>query len=86
MWNNNNNKVWMIKQREQFIHCEIMATSTSDKFLATFVYGANGYIERRSIWKDIIRISGNLENSPWVIIGDFNALRKKNEKIGRTSQ
>ena len=86
LWNGSSIRLRMLEQSEQFIHCEIETVASGNKFMATFVYGDNGYIERRRLWEDIIRIYNNMGNTPWVIMGDFNAIRKREEKSGSSRQ
>jgi hypothetical protein len=48
-------------------------------FRATFVYGVNDYLGRHHLWCDLQNLQAR---SPWVILGDFNAIRSPSEKVG----
>ncbi|KAF6154169.1 hypothetical protein GIB67_016421, partial [Kingdonia uniflora] len=46
----------------------------------TFVYAKYEVIDRRSLWDDLISLS-NGSSEPWLIAGDFNAIRCNSRKI-----
>lgn len=46
------------------------------------MYGHNRYMERRELWKDINHYKMASEGTPLVVIGDFNAIKSKEEKLG----
>lgn len=50
----------------------------SFRFFASFVY-CNCYIDRQKLWHDIQQ---HHCTSPWVVLGDFNAIRFSCEKVG----
>lgn len=67
------------RQSSQSIHCSIQPVSGGTKFMATFVYGSNLFMERKDLWNDLTVCN---TSEPWVILGDFNALRYITDKIG----
>lgn len=71
--------VTVLDQSNQFIHCEVHALQGDHIFLATFVYGSNSYIERHTLWQSIQSFKSI---TPWVVLGDFNAIRTPHEKAG----
>ncbi|KAF8011055.1 hypothetical protein BT93_J1616 [Corymbia citriodora subsp. variegata] len=36
----------------------------------------------RPLWSDIIRLNSNLLNDPWLVAGDFNAIRDSSNRLG----
>lgn len=47
------------------------------------MYGANDHVDRHSLWSNLLNIKSN---SPWITLGDFNAIRSPKEKSrGSTS-
>lgn len=48
------------------------------------VYGLNDYASRRILWADLLATSGD-SSTPWIIMGDFNAVRRMSESIGGSS-
>ncbi|XP_020259351.1 uncharacterized protein LOC109835749 [Asparagus officinalis] len=46
------------------------------------IYGENSEQIRSSLWTDIRNISAQLNNLPWLLVGDFNVCRFTSEKIG----
>lgn len=47
------------------------------KFTATFIYGFNTIIARRSLWADL---RGWQPNGSWLILGDFNSVLSQGDK------
>lgn len=43
------------------------------------MYGSNNYIERQELWSHIHQMQSS---SPWVVMGDFNAIKTPSEKVG----
>lgn len=69
----------VLAQSNQAIHCQIQSVSGGVHFLATFVYGSNIYFEREILQHDLSIWNSS---SPWVILGDFNALCYPSDKVG----
>lgn len=72
----------VLDQSSQYIHWEVHSIQTGIVFLSTFVYGANDYVERQYLWSSLLNLKST---SPWVTIGDFNAIRSHREKSGGSS-
>lgn len=51
-------------------------------FIITFVYGLNTSVERRSLWEDLVKISGLIGDVPWTVCGDFNVFLHLEEATG----
>lgn len=73
----------VLDQSNQFIHCEMQTIADNNLFLATFVYGSNNYLERHDLWRNLQHFKNP---TPWVVLGDFNAIRYPNEKFGGLKQ
>lgn len=71
--------VQVLDQSDQFIHCEVHSKCGGPPFLATFVYGASSFLNRQALWSSLHRLSSPL---PWIVMGDFNAIRFTSEKVG----
>jgi exonuclease III len=72
-------KVFVLAQTSQAIHCGIHSVTGDINFTATFVYGSNDYHERDALWQFLSTWNNP---GPWVILGDFNALRYPSDKVG----
>lgn len=68
-----------MSKSSQYIHCEVHVLQTGLLFYTTFVYGSNDLIERQELWNSLLNFK---TNSPWVSLGDFNAIRSPKEKNG----
>lgn len=69
----------VLSQTSQYIHCDVQACDGSFQFYTTFVYGSNNYIERQELWSHSHQMQSS---SPWVVMGDFNAIKTPSEKVG----
>ncbi|KAJ8425485.1 hypothetical protein Cgig2_023901 [Carnegiea gigantea] len=70
----------LIYMTEQFIHCHAMHMSLKVKFYITFVYGLNQLQQRKQMWSNLS--SSQPIQEPWCIIGDFNSILYKEDRIG----
>lgn len=66
-------------QSSQLIHCKVQSCNGQFSFDATFIYGATSYLERQQLWSQLQQLC---VVTPWVVLGDFNALRSPLEKVG----
>lgn len=49
-------------------------------FLVSVVYGSNQVSSRRQLWIDLRSCFGLVGSNPWILVGDFNTVRRQNEK------
>jgi hypothetical protein len=61
----------------QAIHVLISSLETYSMFFATFVYGFNTILARRSLWEDLRRWC---PSSHWIVLGDFNSILSQEDK------
>ena len=79
-WNPRYYQLRTVHMTVQFIHCEAIQVSTNTHFYITFVYGLNHHQQRQELWDDLH--SYIQPNNPWCVIGDFNAILYKEDRIG----
>ncbi|KAE8711854.1 Detected protein of confused Function [Hibiscus syriacus] len=65
----------------QFIHCQIFYSQDNATFLATIVYGSPNATKRYALWHHLRFIATSI-NSPWIILGDFNATLSSSDRMG----
>ncbi|KAL0292137.1 UNVERIFIED_CONTAM: hypothetical protein Sradi_7001200 [Sesamum radiatum] len=66
----------------QFVHCRIFIRSSHIYILVTVSYGANDVRSRRELWQALCNISDSIGDEPWLVGGDFNAVRDLSEVCG----
>lgn len=71
--------VSVLGSSSQAIHCNVQSLSGDVQFLATVVYGSNFYCERNELWQSL---TSWRSPTPWIILGDFNAIRSQSDKMG----
>ena len=66
-------KVQPIASSAQHSSCAITLLSSGSSFMASFIYGFNSAIERRTLWDDLTTFKAqSCSNLPWCLSGDFN--------------
>jgi len=76
-WNPATVNVDLLGFSAQSLHVLIYSLVHQFRFYASFVYGFNIVIARRTLWDDLRNWS---PNSPWLILGDFNSLLSQADK------
>ncbi|GKC03484.1 RNA-directed DNA polymerase, eukaryota, reverse transcriptase zinc-binding domain protein [Tanacetum coccineum] len=70
---------------DQTILCIIENIGSHIVSFVSFVYAANGNIERRNLWADLNRHKQITNGKPWVMGGDMNVILNTNEHSTRVS-
>ncbi|XP_030473589.1 uncharacterized protein LOC115691153 [Syzygium oleosum] len=65
------------------IHAQLKLLNMQKSCLITIVYGEHTFVNRRSLWADLIRLSSC--ELPWIVAGDFNAIRDPDDRVGSTT-
>ncbi|KAL2225023.1 UNVERIFIED_CONTAM: hypothetical protein Sindi_3031700 [Sesamum indicum] len=81
-WDENVVDVHILYLGKQFMHCRVTHRANSESLLITIVYGASEMIDRRSLWNTLETLAGEHSDEPWLVGGDFNAVREMNEVCG----
>ncbi|XP_019266559.1 PREDICTED: uncharacterized protein LOC109243992 [Nicotiana attenuata] len=81
LWNPMIYGVNIIRVTAQLIHCEIQYRGTGHTFHVTMIYAFNDATLRRELWQTLKEINGQIKG-PWAIMGDFNCVLQKEERIG----
>ncbi|GJW94530.1 sugar transport protein 13 [Tanacetum coccineum] len=72
-WNHNDVDIVVINQDDQNIHVRVWLKLERNELFCSFVYAYNRYVQRRELWKSLCIHKHYVRNSPWCILGDFNA-------------
>ncbi|KAL0304623.1 UNVERIFIED_CONTAM: hypothetical protein Sangu_3074100 [Sesamum angustifolium] len=92
-YNNPSNRIWLAWNDEfidvdivdigvQFIHCRILIRSMHTSVMVTVAYGDNEIGARRDLWQALCTMAGLIGQEPWLVGGDFNAVRDLSEVCG----
>ncbi|KAG5596276.1 hypothetical protein H5410_037508 [Solanum commersonii] len=60
----------------------LLFTDINQYLIVSIVYAKCDTGERVQLWNDMYCISNDIQNSPWLIGGDFNVILSEEEKIG----
>ncbi|KAL2224845.1 UNVERIFIED_CONTAM: hypothetical protein Sindi_2938300 [Sesamum indicum] len=74
--------VYILDLGEQFVHCRITSKAVNESVIATVVYGATEVIDHRILWTALETLAQQCSDVPWLVGGDFNAVRDLNEVCG----
>ncbi|KAL2230717.1 UNVERIFIED_CONTAM: hypothetical protein Sindi_1666100 [Sesamum indicum] len=81
-WDENIVDVHILDSADQFIHCRVTNMADNESVIITVVYGASEVIDRRNLWTALETLSQQCSDTPWMVGGDFNAVRDLNEVCG----
>ena len=79
LWKEDKVNMDIIEKTDQVIHCLATCKSSSIKFHISFVYAFNSIVGRRPLWDNLRRFNSSVE-LPWILLGDFNNVRSRDEK------
>ncbi|XP_011101564.1 uncharacterized protein LOC105179617 [Sesamum indicum] len=81
-WDDNFVDVDVVECGTQFIHCHVATRAPHELIVVTVVYGANEVAERRALWGTLETKATQCIDIPWLVGGDFNAVRDLSEVCG----
>ncbi|KAL2228612.1 UNVERIFIED_CONTAM: hypothetical protein Sindi_1840900 [Sesamum indicum] len=81
-WDENVVDVHILDLADQFIHCRVTNMAVNESVIITVVYGASEVIDRRNLWTALETLAQQCSDIPWMVGGDFNAVRDLNEVCG----
>ncbi|KAL2235621.1 UNVERIFIED_CONTAM: hypothetical protein Sindi_1294300 [Sesamum indicum] len=67
---------------DQFIHCRVTNRATNEYVIITIIYGESEVIDRRNLWSALGTLAQQSSEVPWMVGGDFNAVRDLNKVCG----
>lgn len=75
-------RISCLHSSDQWMTCDVIALATNTAFKITFVYGLNTPAGRELLWNYMKHQAPIFSSSPWIILGDFNAILKSSNRIG----
>ncbi|KAL2251991.1 UNVERIFIED_CONTAM: hypothetical protein Sindi_2321400 [Sesamum indicum] len=81
-WDDNFIDVEVVECGMQFIHCLINIRAIHESVAVIVAYGATEVVDRRELWSALENIAIQCADIPWLIGGDFNAVRDLSEVYG----
>ncbi|KAL2223863.1 UNVERIFIED_CONTAM: hypothetical protein Sindi_2961300 [Sesamum indicum] len=81
-WDYNYTDVDIIEVGNQFIHYRATIRALQEYVDITIVYGATEVSDRRELWASLESLAVQCINTPWLVGGDFNAVRDLSEVCG----
>ncbi|KAJ6674648.1 hypothetical protein OIU85_010882 [Salix viminalis] len=83
-WNPQTHAVLRINQSPQWTTCRVTNKTTQASITITVVYGYNTPAERQPLW-NYIQQQRSITTSPWILLGDFNAIMHPRDRAGGVS-
>ena len=74
--------VALLKNNKQSIDCMVTVRDNGKHFVLSGVYGLNDRVGRYDLWRDLRSTYAVINGLPWLIMGDFNIVRKQEERKG----
>ncbi|XP_011101714.1 uncharacterized protein LOC105179775 [Sesamum indicum] len=81
-WDDNFIDINVVQCGMQYIHCLVNIRAIHESVAVTVAYGATEVIDRRELWNALESLAIQCTDIPWLIGGDFNAVRDLSEVCG----
>ncbi|KAL2240788.1 UNVERIFIED_CONTAM: hypothetical protein Sindi_0720000 [Sesamum indicum] len=81
-WDDNFIDVEVVECGMQFIHCLVNIRAIHESVAIAVAYGATEVVDRRELWSALENLALQCADIPWLIGGDFNAVRDLSEVCG----
>ncbi|KAF7847052.1 hypothetical protein BT93_L3407 [Corymbia citriodora subsp. variegata] len=66
----------------QVIHGTLSYLNSDISFYLSVIYREHTFVARRILWADLVQLSSSLDNRPWLVAGDFNAIHDPSDRVG----
>ncbi|XP_011083377.1 uncharacterized protein LOC105165918 [Sesamum indicum] len=81
-WDDNFLDVTVVELSTQFLHCHVTIRALQESVDITVIYGATELADICSLWDSLSTIAIQCVDTPWLVGGDFNAVRDHSEVCG----
>ncbi|KAJ6871911.1 hypothetical protein NC651_031103 [Populus alba x Populus x berolinensis] len=81
-WNPHTIALNCVNVSSQWLTCEITAHCSVAPLKVTFVYGNNTPAARTALWTYLCQESSRNTSTPWMVLGDFNAIIRAEDRSG----
>ncbi|KAL2237437.1 UNVERIFIED_CONTAM: hypothetical protein Sindi_0935400 [Sesamum indicum] len=81
-WDENFVDVDVLELSSQYIHVRVNILAVHEPTIFTVIYGANEVADRRDLWGSLEQLATQYVDLPWIVGGDFNAVRDLSEVCG----
>ncbi|KAJ6887633.1 hypothetical protein NC652_028789 [Populus alba x Populus x berolinensis] len=81
-WNTQKLHLTYLHSASQWLTCEATLPNNPTPIRLTFIYGHNTPAERLSLWRYISEESSINTCTPWLLLGDFNAIMQVGDRSG----
>lgn len=81
-WDTSHFDVMEMFSTSQVMHCLVKQMSTEKYFHCSVVYATNDHVPRRHLWHSLEVYNQLVGDSPWLVLGDFNAILMESECAG----
>ncbi|GKB46389.1 hypothetical protein Tco_0897142 [Tanacetum coccineum] len=85
-WDPRSVNVMVIEKSSQVMHCFVEPINGCDSFHCSFVYANVKTVEKRSLWRSLMKYKCSVGDKPWVVLGDFNVSIDPSEKSSGCSK
>jgi len=66
----------------QAIHGRVTLHQSVKSCHISVIYEEHSFTRRQPLWEDLLHMSNLLQDSPWLVGGDFNALKDPSDRVG----
>ncbi|XP_048131568.1 uncharacterized protein LOC125314131 [Rhodamnia argentea] len=69
----------------QVIHGHLRLLDINKACFLSVIYAEHTFVSRRPLWADLVHTSSLVVSSPWLVAGDFNAIKDPSDRIGSSN-
>jgi len=67
---------------DQMILGKLCWLETGVACYVSVIYAEHSFSTRRPLWEDLVARSYSLQDVPWLVLGDFNAIKDPSDRLG----
>ncbi|XP_056171295.1 uncharacterized protein LOC115678577 [Syzygium oleosum] len=79
-WNPHEIQMQVLSMSSQAIHGQVNLQDLNKTCIISIIYGEHTFVNRRSLWTDLIHSSSVFASLPWLVAGDFNAIHHPSDR------
>lgn len=75
----------VLSASDQLIHGRLHLLAMNVVCFISIVYAEHTFVTRRLLWSALESLSISLVDSPWLVAGDFNAIKDPSDRVGSSN-
>lgn len=81
-WNKDLVSFVPISINDQAVHGSLKHNMSGVSCCISAIYGEHTFLRRRPLWEDLLHFNDLMQDSAWLVAGDFNAIKDPSDRVG----